>query len=84
VQLLTLQYIDKATGQAASDAHYIDEMTFVSSLWRILRHSSIAARVHVGDCIATDGHSRKTLALQAHEKMSAQLHAPGGHRCELR
>ena len=73
VQLLTLEYIDTATGNAAGDAHYIGEMTFVSSLWRILRHSSIAARVHVGECIAADGHSRKTLALHAHGKIRAHL-----------
>jgi 1-acyl-sn-glycerol-3-phosphate acyltransferase len=73
VQLLTLEYIDTATGNAAGDAHYIGEMTFVSSLWRILRHSSIAARVHVGECIAADGHSRKTLALYAHGKIRAHL-----------
>ena len=75
VQLVTLKYIDTRTGKAATDAHYIGDMTFASSLWRVLGNSSITAHVHIGDCIESDGHSRKTLAQQAYKNMRSQLGA---------
>ena len=75
VQLMTLQYIDARTGKAAGDAHYFGAMTFLSSLWRVLGNSSITACVHIGECIETHGHSRKTLALRAHGKIRNQLMA---------
>ena len=75
VQLVTLKYMDTRTGKAATDAHYIGDMTFASSLWRVLGNSSITACVHIGDCIESHGHSRKTLAQQAHKNIRSQLGA---------
>lgn len=74
VQLLHLRYIDTATGQAAAAAHFIDDMTLLSSLRDVLATSTIQARVHIGERICAIGHTRKSLALHAHEKISAQTH----------
>lgn len=75
VQLVTLQYRDARTGKAAEDAHYIGEMSFVSSLWRVMGSASITATVHIGECIAAQGQSRKALAQQAFEGIRSQLQA---------
>jgi 1-acyl-sn-glycerol-3-phosphate acyltransferase len=73
VQLLTLRYLDPSTGALATAAHFTGDMTLLASLRRVTGSSRIRAQVHVGDCISTHGHSRKSLALQAHGKMHAQL-----------
>jgi hypothetical protein len=51
-------------------------MTLLSSIARVTGSSSIQALVHLGDCIPARGHSRKSLALLAHQKIHAQLFAP--------
>jgi 1-acyl-sn-glycerol-3-phosphate acyltransferase len=76
VQLLSLQYLDTTTGRAAAAAHFIDDMTLMGSLKSVMATSTIQARVHIGDCISAHGHSRKSLALHAHEKICAHLFTP--------
>jgi 1-acyl-sn-glycerol-3-phosphate acyltransferase len=76
VQLLSLQYIDSVTGQAAAAAHFIDDMTLMDSLKDVMASSTIRARVHIGDCISAQGHTRKSLALHAHQRIHAHLFAP--------
>jgi 1-acyl-sn-glycerol-3-phosphate acyltransferase len=76
VQVLSLQYVDRATGQAAAAAHFIDDMTLMDSLKDVTSTSTIQARVHIGDCLSTEGHTRKSLALQAHQRMRSHLFAP--------
>ena len=76
VQLLSLQYIDAVTGQAAAAAHFIDDMTLMDSLKDVTGSSTIQARVHIGDCISVQGHTRKSLALHAHQKIHAHLFTP--------
>lgn len=75
VQLVTLQYLDARTGRAAPQAHYIGEMTFLSSLWRVLGSAPITATVHLGECMDSQGQSRKVLAQQAFERIRRQLKA---------
>ena len=76
VQLLSLQYVDRTTGSAAAAAHFIDDMTLMASLKDVMASSSIQARVHIGDCLSADGHTRKSLALQAHQRIRAHLCTP--------
>jgi hypothetical protein len=76
VQLLSLQYFDTATGQVANAAHFIDDMTLMGSLKDVMASSTIQARVHIGDCISAHGHTRKSLALHAHQKICAHLFTP--------
>ncbi len=73
VQLLTLRYRDRTTGELARSAHFIDDMTLLASLKSVMRTSTIQACVHMGDCIAAQGHSRKSLAQLSHTKIQAQL-----------
>jgi 1-acyl-sn-glycerol-3-phosphate acyltransferase len=75
VQLLTLRYHDTASGEAAAAAHFIDDMTLISSLSSVMATSSIQAQVHLGDCISAQGHTRKSLARQAYHSINAQLTA---------
>jgi 1-acyl-sn-glycerol-3-phosphate acyltransferase len=73
VQLLTLQYLDPGSDLPATAAHFIGDMTLLSSLKRVTGTSGMRARVQLGDCIGTQGHSRKTLALHAHARMQRQM-----------
>lgn len=76
VQLLTLQYRDSATGEPASAAHFIGDMTLLSSLQRVVASSDIQAGVHLGERVAAHGHTRKSLAALAHASIRADLHTP--------
>jgi 1-acyl-sn-glycerol-3-phosphate acyltransferase len=75
VQLLTLKYLDRTTGAVDTAAHFTGDMTLLASLQRVTATSRIRAQVHIGDCISAQGHSRKSLALQAHTQMHALLFA---------
>jgi 1-acyl-sn-glycerol-3-phosphate acyltransferase len=75
VQLLTLQYRDR-TGASATAAHFTGDMTLLNSLASVTGTSFIRAQVHLGERLSAVGHSRKTLALQAHRQMSAHLLSP--------
>ena len=79
VQLLTLHYLDSATGEAATAAHFIGDMTLAQSLKRVMASSTIAARVHLGERVVALGHTRKSLALHAHGKIRAQLPVAAHH-----
>ena len=76
VQLLSLQYLDSSSGKAAAAAHFIDDMTLVNSLKDVMATSTIQARVHIGECIGAAGHTRKTLALHAHQTIRTHLFSP--------
>ena len=73
VQLMTLKYLDRSTGESASSAHFIDDMTLLASIQSVMAQSTIQARVQIGECISAIGHSRKTLAQLSHAKIRAQL-----------
>ncbi len=76
VQLLSLQYLDRNSGKAATAAHFIDDMTLVGSIKDVMATSSIQARVHIGECIGAEGHTRKTLAHRAHQAIHTHLFSP--------
>lgn len=76
VQLLTLQYHDGALGTVATAAHFTGDTTLLASLCSVAAASGMQARVHIGECLLPQGHTRKSLSLQAHQKMSRHLHAP--------
>lgn len=76
VQLLILKYIDTTTGEAAEAAHFIGDMSLLYSLKRVIGSSSIQACMQLVECISAQGHSRKSLAQYAHQKIRAQLLAP--------
>ena len=78
VQLLTLKYLDTATGEVAEAAHFVGDMSLLSSLQRVIGSSSIQAHVQLGECLSAQGHSRKSLAQHAHQKIRASLLAPTG------
>lgn len=76
VQLLSLQYVDSRSGNAAAAAHFIDNMTLIESLKDVMGTSTIQARVHIGECIGAQGHTRKTLAQHAHQTIRTHLSSP--------
>ena len=76
VQLLSLQYLDSSSGKAAAAAHFIDDMTLMASLKDVMATSTIQARVHIGECIGAQGHTRKTLAQHAHQTIRTHLFSP--------
>ncbi|NVO06023.1 MAG: 1-acyl-sn-glycerol-3-phosphate acyltransferase [Rhodoferax sp.] len=73
VLALSLHYRDPGTGGAAEAAHFTGDMTLLSSIARVTATSNIQALVHLGDCLAAQGHSRKSLALLAQQTIHAQL-----------
>ncbi len=75
VQPVTLRYLDAATGLPTDAALFIGDMTLVASLRKVMASSSIKTRVHLGECIPSMGHSRKSLANQSHQIIRAQLAA---------
>jgi 1-acyl-sn-glycerol-3-phosphate acyltransferase len=76
VQWLSLQYLDRSSGKAAAAAHFIDDMTLMGSLKDVMATSTIQARVHIGECIGVQGHTRKTLAHHAHQAIRTHLFSP--------
>lgn len=73
VQPLTLRYVDAQTGLASDAAAFIGDTSLLSSLRRVMSTSSIQAQLHFEDCISPLGHSRKSLAIQAHSSIRGQL-----------
>jgi 1-acyl-sn-glycerol-3-phosphate acyltransferase len=63
-------------GNRNTDAAYIDEMTFVESLWKILCSRDL--HVHVSTTLPLDTQTahRRTLALEAHQQISHSLTLP--------
>lgn len=73
VQPVTLRYLDSATGRPSDAALFTGDMTLVSSLRKVMARSGIKTRVQFGDCIPAHGQNRKSLAMQAHRIIRAQL-----------
>lgn len=55
---------------------FIDDMTLMDSLKNVLAMPNIKIQVHLGDCIPSAGHGRKSLAQHAHQSIRAQLLTP--------
>ena len=73
VQTVTLRYVHAQTGLPTDAAHFTGNMTLLSSLRKVLSSATIRTQVHIGHCIASDGHTRKSLAHQAHLNIHGQL-----------
>lgn len=73
VQPVTLRYLDAATGRPSDAALFTGDMTLLSSLRKVMARSDIKTRVQFGQCIPAHGQNRKSLALQAHRTIRAQL-----------
>lgn len=73
VQPVTLKYLDTDTGLPTDAALFIGDMTLLASLRKVMASSSITTRVHLGECIPSNGHSRRSLANQTHQIIRAQL-----------
>lgn len=73
VQPVTLRYLDAQTGLPADAALFIDNMTLLGSLRNVMATSSIRTQVHIGACMPSQGHTRKSLAKQAHQRIRGQL-----------
>lgn len=76
VQPVTLKHLHGLTGMPTTAAIYIDDMTLMDSLKNVLATSNLIIQVHLGDCIASAGHGRKSLAQHAHQSIRDQLLTP--------
>jgi 1-acyl-sn-glycerol-3-phosphate acyltransferase len=73
VQPVTLRYLNAHTGLPDDSAVFIGDTTLASSLRKVMSSASIRCHVHLGEHIKPLGHSRKTLASQAHQSVRRQL-----------
>jgi 1-acyl-sn-glycerol-3-phosphate acyltransferase len=69
---VALRYHDQH-GNPNTDAAYIDEMTFVESLWKILRSRDLHVHVRSTCALDTQTAHRRTLAREAHRQISCAL-----------
>lgn len=73
VQPLVLRYVDARTGLACEAVPFVGDMSLTSSLRKVMATGAISAQVHIGPCIASTRHNRKSLARQSHHSMQEQL-----------
>jgi 1-acyl-sn-glycerol-3-phosphate acyltransferase len=73
VQPLAIRYTNPHTGALCLKAAFIGDIGFVQSLHQVLSATGIHAKVHVGDMLSPEGHSRRTLAHLAQRTVSSQL-----------
>lgn len=72
IRPIALRYYDP-TGQVSTAAAYIDEMSFVESLWNILCSPALRVRLTEQTALDTDTASRRELALQSQRSIAAAL-----------
>jgi 1-acyl-sn-glycerol-3-phosphate acyltransferase len=83
VQPVTLRYFNSQTGLADDTVPFIGDTTLASSLRKIMASSSIRSYMHLGECIESSGHNRRSLANQAHQRIRRQLALqPQGLLCD--
>lgn len=69
---VAIRYHD-GTGRANGDAAFIDDMTFIESLWKILCSPSLHVTLVYLPAITCTGKNRRILALEAREAIHATL-----------
>jgi len=69
---VTLCYQDRE-GQFTAITAYIDDMTFMQSLWKICAYSTIHARLICADAVPVGSLNRRELAMSAHAKIATTL-----------
>ena len=73
VQPLAIRYTNPHTGQLCLKAAFIGDIGFVQSLHQVMTSDGIHAKVHAGEILSPQGHSRRTLAHLSHRSVSSQL-----------
>lgn len=69
---VAVYYHDKFNN-ANLDAAYIDEMSFLDSLWKILSSRDLQVRLTATSALSTQDENRRLLALEAHRRISHAL-----------
>lgn len=69
---VAIRYHDK-NGQHHRNAAYIDDMTFVESLWKILCSRDLNARLVTTPALGTSTGNRRALAQEAHRRITFAL-----------
>ena len=73
---VAIRYHDR-NGKPNTDAAYIDEMTFIESLWKILCSRDLHVHLNATTALDTQSAHRRTLAQEAHRQISyAITHTP--------
>ena len=73
VQPLAIRYSNPQTGDLCLKAAFTGDIGFVQSLHQVLSSSGIQAKVHLGEWLYSEGHSRKSLAQLSQRTISSQL-----------
>lgn len=73
IQPLAIRYTHPHTGALCLKAAFIDDIGFVQSLHQVMTSQGIHAKVHAGEMLSPQGHSRRTLAHLSHRSVSNQL-----------
>lgn len=73
VQPVTLRYVHAHSNLSCDTALFTGDTTLVASVRKVLASSSIQATVRFGRFILPQGHTRKSLAGQAHQSIHRQL-----------
>jgi 1-acyl-sn-glycerol-3-phosphate acyltransferase len=75
VQAVAIRYVDD-DGQPTDAAAFIDDMTFMHSLRRIVAAERITIELHFGPIIAAAGHTRRELASTCQTWIAGRLGVP--------
>jgi 1-acyl-sn-glycerol-3-phosphate acyltransferase len=70
---VAIRYHD-GNGKANGDAAYVDDMSFIQSLWKILHSPSLHVTLVHLPALASAGKNRRTLAAEAHGAICMALH----------
>jgi 1-acyl-sn-glycerol-3-phosphate acyltransferase len=73
VQPLAIRYTNPQTGELCVKAAFIGEIGFLQSLHQVITSNGVIAKVHIGDMLSPQGHSRRTLAHLSHRSVITQL-----------
>jgi 1-acyl-sn-glycerol-3-phosphate acyltransferase len=73
VQPIAIRYTNPHTGELCLKAAFIGDIGFVKSLHQVITSQGIHVKVHAGDMLSPQGHSRRTLAHLSHRSVSSQL-----------
>lgn len=73
VQPLAIRYTNPKSGELCIKAAFIGDIGFVQSLHQVMGARGIQAKVHIGDMLSPQGHSRRTLAHLTHRNVRQQL-----------
>ncbi len=69
---VAIHYHDK-NNKPNFDAAYIDEMSFIQSLWKILSSPHLHVRLTTTEALSTHAENRRELALEAHRRIAQAL-----------